>query len=58
MKTLALLIVLSPDPGALSGSWLLTTMELCKELRAELVKEYKTVLCVETKDLKSELLRF
>lgn len=54
MKTLALLIVLNPDPGILSGSWLLTTMELCKELRAELVKEYKTVLCVETKDLKSE----
>ena len=58
MKTLALLIVLNPDPGILSGSWLLTTLELCKELRVELLKEYKTVLCVEAKDLKSELLRF
>ena len=58
MKTLALLIVLSPDPGILSGSWVLTTMELCKELRVDLLKEYKTVFCLKPEDLKTEMLKF
>ena len=58
MNALVLLIVLNSDPGPLSGSWLVTTMDTCQAVRVELLKEYERVFCVKPEDLKAEILNF
>lgn len=58
MNALVLLIVLNSDPGPLSGSWLVTTMDTCQAVKIDLLKEYEHVFCVKPEDLKSEILKF